>query len=269
MKRLGGLFLLLIAMPAHAAYFGWLPPHATLPTNCMTSIPVTAETVPANAAANAAVPTLTRLQAFWAQPNGDVQGQGWTFLPNSDWRNVRGDFAHYNANPSTDMLIRWAACKWGVDENALRAQAWEESTWNQARHGDYGTGTAYCEADGGLFTALYRPATNDCYASHSIIQMRLVPNGFWTMYPQVINSTGFALDAMGAMLRGCINGDMSQFFGGSYLAQYESDLAGPDYSNLYANCQGEHYSGNYGDPAALNYESYLANWEATQPWLGL
>lgn len=271
MKFWAAIIGVLWAASAHA-YFPWLPPHAALPTSatCIAEIPTTPETVPANATANAAYPNAAQLNAFWAQPNGDVQGPGWEFLPNADWAGVKGGYAYQikPAVPSTDMIIRWAACKWGIDENALRAQAWEESTWNQGTLGDYGTGLSYCSADGGAFTALYQPATNDCYASHSIIQMRLVPNGFWTMYPQVINSTGFALDAMGAMLRGCINGDMNEFFGGSYLAQYESDQVN-NLPALYANCQGEHYSGNYGDAAALSYEAALAMWESQQPWLSL
>ena len=38
----------------------------------------------------------------------------------------------------TDEIIRWAACKWGLDENLLRAVAVKESHWHQDTVGDGG-----------------------------------------------------------------------------------------------------------------------------------
>jgi hypothetical protein len=35
---------------------------------------------------------------------------------------------------TTDEIIQWAACKWGIADNILRAQAVEESTWYQYLH---------------------------------------------------------------------------------------------------------------------------------------
>ncbi|HET9516868.1 MAG TPA: hypothetical protein VFO77_03985 [Actinoplanes sp.] len=45
-------------------------------------------------------------------------------------RRVTGNFTG-----STEDILRWGACKWGVDENAVKAQAVVESWWNQNNRG--------------------------------------------------------------------------------------------------------------------------------------
>jgi hypothetical protein len=43
-----------------------------------------------------------------------------------------------NFTGTTDEVIQWGACKWGLDEDVLRAQAVVESNWDQAAVGDGG-----------------------------------------------------------------------------------------------------------------------------------
>lgn len=38
--------------------------------------------------------------------------------------------------PTTDMIIQWAAHKWGIPEDLLRAQAWFEANWRMNWPGD-------------------------------------------------------------------------------------------------------------------------------------
>jgi soluble lytic murein transglycosylase-like protein len=45
-----------------------------------------------------------------------------TELPKSDFSSVDGNYSG-----TTDDLIRITACKWGIDEDYIRAQAWIES----------------------------------------------------------------------------------------------------------------------------------------------
>jgi autotransporter family porin len=55
---------------------------------------------------------------------------------NTEWsgyNRVDGDFAG-----TTDELIQWAACKWGIDEDIARAQMIKESYWFQSNIGDNG-----------------------------------------------------------------------------------------------------------------------------------
>jgi hypothetical protein len=42
---------------------------------------------------------------------------------------------------TTDEIIRWAACKWGFDEDIIRAVAVNESNWNQSQLGDFLNGS--------------------------------------------------------------------------------------------------------------------------------
>ena len=43
-----------------------------------------------------------------------------------------------NFTGTTDEIIQWVACKWGVDEDAVRAQIIKESYWYQSNVGDNG-----------------------------------------------------------------------------------------------------------------------------------
>jgi autotransporter family porin len=54
----------------------------------------------------------------------------------NDWsgfNRVDGDYAG-----TTDQIIQWAACKWGIDEDIVRAQIIKESYWYQSANGDNG-----------------------------------------------------------------------------------------------------------------------------------
>jgi hypothetical protein len=53
-----------------------------------------------------------------------------------DWdqfSRVDGDFVG-----TTDEIIQWASCKWGIDEDMARAQVVKESWWVQSANGDNG-----------------------------------------------------------------------------------------------------------------------------------
>lgn len=85
---------------------------------------------PRNRSANQTTPTSTQLQNFYA---ADSWG-------GCDWmrRRVTGNFTG-----TTDEIIQWAAYKWSLDVDLLRAVAVQESYWNQLFHGDRGNGESY------------------------------------------------------------------------------------------------------------------------------
>ena len=56
-----------------------------------------------------------------------------TPAPTGPFSRVDGDFAG-----TTDEIIQWAACKWGIDEDIARAQVIKESYWYQSANGDNG-----------------------------------------------------------------------------------------------------------------------------------
>jgi len=53
--------------------------------------------------------------------------------PHALYARVTGNFTG-----TTDEIIQWAACKWGIDEDLVRAQTAKESWWTQTNVGDGG-----------------------------------------------------------------------------------------------------------------------------------
>jgi hypothetical protein len=128
-------------------------------------VAATPETVSANVVANSYVPSDSELAAFYAakHANGETPEQA-AWYP----RSVTGRPGLLNA--STDDLIEWAAHKWGIPEDWLRAQYALESGWNQSARGDRRTVTAECYQQ---HPAVARIAgTNDVYESLGITQLK-------------------------------------------------------------------------------------------------
>jgi hypothetical protein len=106
--------------PSSSGRFVTLPVGAVLPSGaeCASRVRDAGEIRPENDAANA-----TRGSRANANTRPD-----W-----SQFGRVDGDFAG-----STDEIIQWAACKWGIDEDIARAQVIKESYWYQSTNGDSG-----------------------------------------------------------------------------------------------------------------------------------
>ena len=103
-----------------SSHFSTLPVGAALPSGaeCAARVRPAAESRPANAGANS------------------VRGSRANANNRTDWGGfdrVDGDFAG-----TTDEIIQWAACKWGIDEDIARAQVVKESYWYQSANGDNG-----------------------------------------------------------------------------------------------------------------------------------
>ena len=106
--------------PPPTSRFATLPVGAELPSGaeCATRVRPAAEIRSANATENA------------------LRGSRINANTRSDWAQfsrVDGDFVG-----TTDEIIQWAACKWGIDEDIARAQVIKESNWYQSTNGDNG-----------------------------------------------------------------------------------------------------------------------------------
>jgi hypothetical protein len=186
-----------------------------------------AERIPANAGPNAIRPSQLQIAAFRAA----ADGSGWMGSAYND--KVTG-----NATGTTDELISWAACKWGVDEDVLRAVAVQESDWRQSATGDL------CS---GVFT------------SWGITQVKAPDlatgcrNGWRGVWPMNRDSTPFNLDFYGSRMRECYDGKVNWW---PYPA---GDLWG---------CIGWWFSGAWhsaaGDQYAASVKAHLSNrhWES-------
>ena len=100
--------------------FTTLPVGASLPsgTECAARVRPAAENRPENAAPNA---------------NGGS-------IANANSRTDWAGFARVDGafSGTTDEIIQWAACKWGIDEDLVRAQIIKESYWYMSTNGDAG-----------------------------------------------------------------------------------------------------------------------------------
>lgn len=170
-----------VAAP-RAQYWGEAPLSAKLPrpdAYCAARVQKYPERIPGNAAADHTVP-----------PRGTNLRLGPWRLQNpvmaANLAKVTGNF-----KGTTDEIFEWAACKWGWDQNAAKAEAVAESTWNQHNVGD--GGESWCILQ--VKAARPAPASRD---------------NAWGGYPWIAKSTAVCADLQMAILR-------SYFDGASYM----------------------------------------------------
>lgn len=174
------------------------------------------EPMPNNATPNRRVPTSSELNAFYTS-----SGTG-SLVPYRT--KVTGNFTG-----TTDEIIQFAAWKWGIDEDMLRAVAMTESGWNQLWVGDNGYSYG--------INQIKRP-TGEQYT------------GWQGTHPLSEVSTAFNADAYASVMRACYEG----YWG------HTGDLWG---------CIGSWYSGGWYDAGANNYINATKNHLANRSWLNL
>lgn len=158
-----------------------------------------AEKRPGNYAPNHYVPTQTEISTFRAKA-----GSGNPLL-----HNVTGGFAG-----TTDEIIQWAAHKWGIPEDWMRAQFVQESWWNQRAMGDRRDGV-----NASLYPSQARIDGDSVYESMGLTQIKWRPDGSRGAGTEPLRwkSTAFAADYTGAGLRYYYDG-LCNFCGAGYSA---------------------------------------------------
>ncbi len=147
-----------------AGRFGTLPVGAALPSGaeCAARVRPAAEVRPENAAANSN-------RGSRANANNRTDWSGFD--------RVDGDYAG-----TTDEIIQWAACKWGIDEDIARAQVVKESFWYQSANGDNGESWGLGQVRDTAHQSAFEYSVN------------------------AINSSAYNLDYTYAVWRGCFEG---------------------------------------------------------------
>jgi len=172
-------------------------------------------------------PTATELSAFRSSV-----GTG-SRLPAYNDR-ITGNFTG-----TTDEIIQWAAWKWGLDEDIIRAAAVNESGWDQANAGDVVNGTPY---------------------SFGIMQVRRPDgqqyNGWQGTHPLSQQSTPFNIDFYGAVLRSGIDGYQTWMLS-RWPTMNNADVWG---------WVGAWYSGQWYDAGAVNYINSAKQHLAVRRW---
>jgi len=225
-----------------------LPPGSALPGDAECAARVVRspwEPRPENAAANQALASAGQLSAFRADAWGGVDDRANTVLR----QRVTGAFSG-----TTDEIIQWAACKWGIDADVVRAQVAAESWWHQDATGDLTTDSALWPP-----SAACQDATH-CYQSYGLLQIKWT---FWqSAWPMARDSTAFNLDAALAWRRVCYEG---------YIQWLSSagTPAHPGYGpgDLWG-CVGQWVSGGWYDAAAVSYVGTVRQNLEGKVWLG-
>jgi hypothetical protein len=138
---------------------------------------------------------------------------------------------------TTDEIIQWGACKWGFDEDIVRAVAAQESWWRQSTKGDF---------------------NGSDYESYGLLQVRRTSHV--GTYPMSEQSTPFNVDFALAWRRACYEG---------YFTWIPASAKGDEWG-----CIGLWYSGKWYD-GDVNTAYSGANWYigkvkqylAEKPWL--
>jgi autotransporter family porin len=152
---------------------------------------------------------------------------------------------------TTDEILQWGACKWGLDEDLLRARAAEESGWRQSTLGDRTSDSRLCASFG---------ATAPCYQSYGILQIKAsIGDGYPNTYPYSQNSTAFNVDYSSAWLRACLDG---------YDTWLNDESAGdrPYVPGDLWGCVGAWYSGKWHDRSAETYVNSIRKHLASKVW---
>ena len=102
---------------------------------------------------------------------------------------------------TTGQILRWAACKWGVDEDIVFAQAAIESWWRQDTMGDWTTDASRCAPGRGLGKD---GKAGQCPESFGILQNRYPYEQ--SAWPGIANSTAMNADLAYAIWRTCYEG---------------------------------------------------------------
>lgn len=245
-------------------HFSTLSSSASLPSDgtCASEISWEPEMVSSNSGTNNTKPSQGQLDGYRA--NGyaaSVYGGSWAYS------RVDGQ---YTGN--TDMIFRWAACKWGIDESVVRAQATvEDWSWDQPQSGG-DKRTSYSECVNGGFTELWDyQCPSCCYQSWSIFQTKAINN--WQTWPMLVNSTAFAADFHFASMRACMDGDLAGYFSGrsgNNGHTYSGDIAGGNLNTIMWGCIGFHYSGDWYDGSsssgAIWYIGQVQNALSQKTW---
>lgn len=211
-------------------------------TACAATVtPTTFEPRPDNNTANH---TVGPAGAIWGPWTGNAYWTGQT----ANLHKVTGNYTG-----TTTQIIQWAACKWGIDEDLLRAVAVAESSWHQNAAFDVANG---CPHSFGL--TQIRDSRSTCPTNHD----------GWGGMPGALNSTALNVDFYAARLRSCYDGDLydgsSYLYGGKTVAQIAA-TNGWDY--VLWGCVGSWFSGGWYGSGSDAYISAVKGHLANKPWL--
>lgn len=223
-------------------YFTTLPPGSALPSgaNCALMIKKRTENKKVNLTYNATQGSHKLAADFFS---GDDPRANTDLVPRVD-----GKFSG-----TTDEILQWAACKWGIDEDMVRAQAAIESWWHQDTKGDWGGDASRCPPGHGLGAD---GRAGQCPESWGVLQNRYPYEQ--SSWPGIGSSTAFNADTAYMIWRTCFEGYATWLNTVDRGSQYHSGDAW--------GCMGVWFSGRWYTSAANGYIANVKNYHSTRIW---
>jgi autotransporter family porin len=225
-----------------SVYFHTLPPSAKLPSGATCASLVNSSPEPENRSVNKRYnsrkghPVGARFLAFDAPAAQKLA------------RRINGDFTG-----TTIDILRWAACKWGINQDIVFAQAAVESWWQQNTLGGWTARAATCPPGN-------KPGQDgkpgQCPVTYGILQNTYGPGGGW---PAIARSTAMNADAAYAIWRSCYDGYETWLNTMPRSSQYHK-------GNLWG-CVGRWFSGQWLNPPALGYITQVKKYLHEKIWL--
>jgi hypothetical protein len=225
------------------ARFATVPPASALPSSAQCATWVRAKPYPENKGANR-----TANQTTGAPIAAN-------FFSGGDPRanSVLGVRVDGQFTGTTGQILRWAACKWGIDEDLVLAQAAIESWWRQGTLGDWTSDANRCAPGRGLGVD---GREGQCPESFGILQNRYpYEQSGW---PGIASSTALNADLAYAIWRACFEG-------------YEGWLNTVEHGSTYAagdawGCIGRWFSGRWHTAAGQEYVERVRGYLDQRVW---
>lgn len=223
------------------SYFRTLPPNAKLPSGAQCARWVRARPAAENKGMNRRFNHVTGQHVGRSFFAGDDPRADRLIAPR-----ITGDFTG-----TTAQILRWAACKWGISQNIVFAQAAVESWWQQTNKGDWHS--AGCPpghppgADG-------RPGL--CPQSWGILQNKYMYEK--TSWPGIQKSTAMNADTAYAAWRACFDGYVTWLNTVTHVGRYHAGDAW--------GCVGLWYAGRWHTPPAQHYITAVRKYLRERIW---
>ncbi|MBV8721091.1 MAG: hypothetical protein JO277_03005 [Candidatus Eremiobacteraeota bacterium] len=227
--------------------FSTLPPGSTLPSDatCAARVQPRPENKGMNRRYNATPGRQTLGTHFFPSGSDDPRANSQIAV------RVDGNFTG-----TTDEILQWVSCKWGMDTDLVRAQAAQESWWQQTTLGDWNTDPSYCAPGHGLGVDEPKRHPGQCPNSWGILQNKwFFEKPSW---PGIRDSTAFNADTAYAIWRACYEG---------YVWWLRSQPAHSGYaSGDVWGCVGSWYAGAWRTPPALTYIAGVRHYLRIKVW---
>jgi hypothetical protein len=223
------------------AHFRTLPPGSKLPSGKQCAKWVRARPKPENKGVNRRFNQRTGQALGSNFLSGDEPAADQKIVPR-----VNGNFTG-----TTKEILRWAACKWGINQNIVYAQAAVESWWRQNTQGDFGTDASACPPNHRNLNA-----QGECAQSYGILQNRYPYET--SAWPDAGNSTAMNADTAYAIWRSCYDG---------YETWLNTVQRGSQYRKGHVwGCVGRWFAGRWMTAPALQYIAKVKQYESERIW---